>query len=42
MAVMDTIIDISTFTDNIVDIADIAIYLQNDDTVDITNTTIYL
>ena len=42
MAVMDTIIDINAFTGNIVDIADITIYLQDDDTVDITNTTIYL
>ena len=42
MAVIDTIIDISTFTGNITDIADIVIYLQDDDTVDIVNTTIYL
>ena len=42
MAVTDTIIDIGAFTGNIADIADIAIYLQDDDTADIANTTIYL
>ena len=42
MAVTDAIIDISAFTGNITDIANIAIYLQDDDTADITNTTIYL
>ena len=42
MAVMDTIINIGAFMGDIADIADIAIYLQNDDTADITNTTIYL
>ena len=39
---MDTIIDISAFTGNIVDIANITIYLQDDDTANIANTTIYL
>ena len=42
MAVINTIIDIGAFTGNIADIADIAIYLQDDDTVNIANTTIYL
>ena len=41
-AIMDAIIDIGTFTSNIADIADIAIYLQDDDTTDIANTTVYL
>ena len=41
-AVTDTIINISAFTGNIADIADITIYLQDDDTADITNITIYL
>ena len=41
-AVMDAIIDIGAFTGNIVDMADIAIYLQDDNTIDIANTTIYL
>ena len=35
-------IDIGTFIGNIIDIANIAIYLQDDDTADIANTTIYL
>ena len=35
-------IDIGAFTGNIADIADIAIYLQDDNTTDIANTTIYL
>ena len=39
---MDAIIDIGAFIGNIADIADIAIYLQDDDTVNIANTTIYL
>ena len=42
MAVMDTIIDIGTFTGDIADIANIAIYLQDDDTADMANITIYL
>ena len=42
MAVMDTTIDISTFTSNIIDIANITIYLQDNNTTDIANTTIYL
>ena len=41
-AVTDTIIDISTFTGNIADIANIAIYLQDNNTANIANTTIYL
>ena len=41
-AVMDAIIDISTFIGNIVNITNITIYLQNDNTTDIANTTIYL
>ena len=41
-AVMNTTIDISTFIGDIIDIANIAIYLQDDDTAGITNTTIYL
>jgi hypothetical protein len=41
-AVTDAIIDIGAFIGNIADIANIAIYLQDDDTVDIANTTIYL
>ena len=39
---MDAIIDISTFISNIVDIANIAIYLQDNNTTNIANTTIYL
>ena len=39
---MDTIIDTGAFTSNIIDIADIAIYLQDDDTADTADTTIYL
>ena len=42
MAVTDIIIDIGAFTGNIVDIADITIYLQDNNTADIANTTIYL
>ena len=41
-AVTDAIIDIGAFTGDIIDIANIAIYLQNDDTADIADTTIYL
>ena len=41
-AVTDTIIDIGAFTGNIADIADIAIYLQDNNTANIANTTIYL
>ena len=42
MAITDTIIDIAAFIGNIANIANIAIYLQDDDTTDIINTTIYL
>ena len=42
MAATDAIIDIGAFTGNITDIANIAIYLQDDNTVDTTSTTIYL
>ena len=42
MAVMDAIIDISTFAGDITDMANITIYLQDDNTVHIANTTIYL
>ena len=41
-AVIDTIIDISAFISNIADIANITIYLQDNNTADIANTTIYL
>ena len=41
-AITDTIINISTFTGDIADIANIAIYLQDNNTTDIANTTIYL
>jgi hypothetical protein len=41
-AVIDAIIDIGAFIGDIIDMADIAIYLQDDDTADIANTTIYL
>ena len=41
-AVMDAIIDINAFTGDIADIADIAIYLQDNNTADIADTTIYL
>ena len=41
-AITDAIIDIGAFTGNIADIANIAIYLQDDNTIDIANTTIYL
>jgi len=42
---MDTTIDTDAFMGNITDIADIAdiaIYLQDDDTTDTASTTIYL
>ena len=39
---MDTIINIDTFTGDITDIANITIYLQDNNTADIANTTIYL
>jgi hypothetical protein len=42
IAITDAIIDIGTFTGNIADIANIAIYLQDDNTVDTAGTTIYL
>jgi len=42
MAVTDAIIDINTLMGNIIDIANIAIYLQDNNTVDIADTTIYL
>ena len=42
MAVINTIIDTGTFMGDIINIANIAIYLQDDDTVNIANTTIYL
>jgi len=41
-AVIDATIDTGAFTGNIADIADIAIYLQDDNTVDTASTTIYL
>ena len=41
-AIINTIIDTGTFTSNITDIANIAIYLQDNDTADTANTTIYL
>ena len=41
-AVTDAIIDINAFISNIADIANIAIYLQDNNTADIANTTIYL
>lgn len=41
-AIIDTIIDTGAFTGNIADIADITIYLQDDDTVNTADTTIYL
>ena len=39
---MDTIIDTGAFTGNIADITDIAIYLQDNNTANTANTTIYL
>ena len=41
-AVINAIIDISAFINNIADIANIAIYLQDNDTANTANTTIYL
>ena len=41
-AVTDAIIDINAFISDITDIANITIYLQDDDTADIANITIYL
>ena len=41
-AVMDAIIDIGAFIGNIADITNIAIYLQDNNTVNIANTTMYL
>ena len=41
-AIIDAIIDIGAFTGNIADIANITIYLQDDDSADIANITIYL
>ena len=41
-AVIDTIINIGAFTGDIIDMANITIYLQDDDTADIANITIYL
>ena len=41
-AIIGAIVDINTFTSDIIDMANIAIYLQDDDTADIANTTIYL
>ena len=41
-AVIDTIIDISTFINNIVNITNIVIYLQDNNTTNIADTTIYL
>ena len=42
MAVTDTIIDTGAFTGDIMDITNIAIYLQDNNTADTANTTIYL
>ena len=42
IAIIDAIIDIGAFIGNIVNIADIIIYLQDNNTADIANTTIYL
>jgi len=42
IAITDAIIDIGALMGNIIDTADIAIYLQDDNTVDMANTTIYL
>ena len=41
-AVTDATIDIGALTGDIIDMANIAIYLQDDDTADIANTTTYL
>ena len=42
ITVIDAIIDIGTFMGNIANIINITIYLQDDNTTDIANTTIYL
>ena len=42
IAVMDTMTDIGTFTGNIANMADITIYLQDNDTTDMADTTTYL
>ena len=42
ITVTDTIIDIGAFTGNIINITNITIYLQDNDTVNIANTTVYL
>ena len=42
MTIIDTMIDIDAFTGDIADIADIAIYLQNNNTIGIADITIYL
>ena len=39
---MDAMIDTGAFTGDIADIANITIYLQDDDTADTANTAIYL
>jgi len=39
---MDAMIDIDALIGDIVDMANIAIYLQDNNTVDIADTTIYL
>ena len=41
-AVIDAIINIGTSISDIATIADIAVYLQDNDTVNIANTTAYL
>jgi len=41
-AVTDAIIDIGALIGDIIDMADIAIYLQDNDTADMANTTTYL
>ena len=41
-AITNTIINVSTFTGDITDMANIIIYLQDNDTIDIINTTTYL
>jgi len=41
-AVTDAMIDINALTGDIADMADIAIYLQDDDTADMADTTSYL
>jgi len=41
-AITDTMTDTGAFMGNTADIANIAIYLQDDDTADMANTTIYL